>query len=154
MGGAYSQTKIRNFTTYGDEPTSIMGTDRSPNAVEAVLAALGSCLVVCIVYGSVRRGIRIHSLEMEMVGNLDLQGFFGIRENVRPGYQDIQVNYHIRSDASREEMEEIIRHAERTSPVADIIRNPVALTTNLVDYTQSSETAAAPGRSGEAGVSR
>jgi hypothetical protein len=40
---AYSKTKIRNFILEGDEPVSYLGSNRVPNPVETILAALGRC---------------------------------------------------------------------------------------------------------------
>jgi hypothetical protein len=41
INGAHSKTRIRNFTLEGDEPASYLGSDRVPNPVETILAALG-----------------------------------------------------------------------------------------------------------------
>jgi uncharacterized OsmC-like protein len=49
---AYSETKIRNFTLEGDEPISLLGSNRVPNHVETILAALGSCLSIGFAYNA------------------------------------------------------------------------------------------------------
>ena len=46
VGGAYSKTRIRDFVIECDEPSALLGTNRVPNPVEMILAALGSCLAV------------------------------------------------------------------------------------------------------------
>ncbi len=62
--------------------------------------------------------------------DLDLRGFLGISEDVRPGYQNIRVSCRIKSDAPRDKIEEVWEYARRTSPVTDIIHSgvPVSIT--------------------------
>jgi uncharacterized OsmC-like protein len=129
MNGAHSATSIRNFTIEADEPAALMGTNLATNAVEQVLAALGGCLTVGIVYQAALSGIRLDSLAFEIEGHLDIRGFFG-NEEVEPGYQRIMVTVRMQAaDAGREALENLLARAARTSPVLDIISRgvPVAL---------------------------
>jgi uncharacterized OsmC-like protein len=73
-----------------------MGTNHAPNSVEAVLHALGACLAVSVVYHGAARGITIHTLEFDVTGELVIRGFFGVSDEVRPGYQNIAVRCRIR----------------------------------------------------------
>jgi len=130
---AYSKTKIRNFTVEGDEPISYLGSNRVPNPVETILAALGSCLVIGFAYNAAVRGINLESLDISLEGNLDLQGFLGISDNVRPGYQNIKIACKVKSDASRDKLEELFEHVQRTSPALDIIRNAEPILISLKD---------------------
>jgi uncharacterized OsmC-like protein len=127
---ASSKTRIRNFTLEGDEPTAYLGSNRVPNPVETILAAAGSCLAIGFAYNAAARGINLESLDISLEGNLDLRGFLGISDQVRPGYQNIKIVCRVKSDASKEKLEEIFKHVQRTSPVLDIIRNeePVTIT--------------------------
>jgi len=52
---------------------------------------------------------------------------------VRPGYQNITVNYQVKSDAPREKIEALCDYVQKTSPVLDILRNPVPVTINLTN---------------------
>ena len=130
---AYSKTKIRNFTVEGDEPISYLGSNRVPNPVETILAALGSCLVIGFAYNAAARGINLESLDISLEGNLDLRGFLGISDNVRPGYQNIKIVCKVRSDASLDKLEELFKHVQRTSPALDIIRNAEPITITIED---------------------
>jgi uncharacterized OsmC-like protein len=147
IDGAQSQTRIKSihqageeasgrdepFTFEGDEPEILLGTNTAPNAVETVLHALTSCLTVGIVYNAAARGIEIKSLEFSVDGDLDLRSFLGISQEERSGYQRIRVSYHIESDASRQEIEALCEYVQSTSPVLDIIRNPVPVEVVLED---------------------
>jgi uncharacterized OsmC-like protein len=128
VGGAYSKTKIRDFVIECDEPSALLGTGKAPNPVETILAALGSCLAVGFAYNAAARDISLESLDISVEGDLDLRGFLGVSDDVRPGYQNIKATCRIRSDASEEKLRELYEHVKRTSPVYDIIRNSEPLT--------------------------
>ncbi len=145
MDGARSRTEIKGFhgagredgsrdeplVLYGDEPPVLLGSNSAPNAVETVLHGLASCLTVGIVYNAAARGIEIKELAFDLEGDLDLRAFLGLSEQVRPGFGDIRVNYRINADASQEEIEELCHYVQRTSPVLDIIANPVPVSVTL-----------------------
>jgi hypothetical protein len=46
-------------------------------------------------------------VETTLSGDLDLHGFLGMDENVRNGYEKIQVNFSIKSDASEDKLKEL-----------------------------------------------
>jgi uncharacterized OsmC-like protein len=141
QGGGHSRTRIQGFwgantedtsrsapfTLEGDEPGVLLGNDHGPNAVETVLHALTSCLAVGFVYNAAAQGIEVRTLDFEIEGELDLHGFLGLSEDVRPGYQRIDVSYTVDTDATDEQVDELCRYTQRTSPVLDIITNPVAV---------------------------
>lgn len=130
--GQEDESRSEPFVLEGDEPPVLLGTNQAPNAVEAVLHALASCLSVGFVYNAAARGITIESLALELEGNLDLQAFLGLSETVRPGYEGITVNYRVETDAPPETVDELCAYVQRTSPVMDIIRNPVLVTVRRV----------------------
>src|SRR5512138_3448216 len=78
VGGANSRTKIRDFTFEVDEPKSLLGSDKAPNPVETLLAAMGSCLAVGFAYNAAVMGIDLESISIKTRGELDLQGFLGL----------------------------------------------------------------------------
>ncbi len=131
VSGAYSKTKIRDFVIECDEPSALLGTNKVPNPVETILAALGSCLAVGFAYSAAARDINLESLDISLEGDLDLRGFLGVSDEVRPGYQNIKVNCRIKSDASKEKISELYEYVKKTSPVRDIIQNLEPLTITL-----------------------
>lgn len=131
--GQEDESRDSPFVLEGDEPPVLLGSNQAPNAVEALLHALGSCLVVGFVYNAAAKGIAVHSFDMELEGDLDLHGFLGLSDEVRAGYEAIRVRYRVETDASREEVEELCSYVQQTSPLIDIIRNPVPVSVELVD---------------------
>ena len=125
------QSRAKPFVLEGDEPSILLGADHGPNAVEAVLHALASCLSVGIVYNASAMGIEIHSLNFELEGELDLHAFLGLSENSRPGYKNIIVKVHAESSATNEEFNELLSYVKKTSPVLDIVTNPVPVRVEL-----------------------
>ncbi|GAB7008323.1 OsmC family protein [Halorubrum trueperi] len=122
----------REFTLQGDEPEQILGERTGPNAVELLLGALGSCLSVGYAANAAHMGIEIDDLRFEMEGDVDLRGFLGISEDVRPGYESITCTVYVDADASEAELAELREHVEKTSPLVDAITNEVPLETRLV----------------------
>jgi len=122
----------RQFNLEGDEPDVLLGSDSAPNAVETVLHALTSCLTVGFIYNAAAKGIEVRALDFDVEGNLDLQGFLGLSDDSRPGYKNITVRYRVDSDAPREDLESLCEYVQKTSPVVDMLRNPVPVDIELV----------------------
>lgn len=122
----------REFTLQGDEPEQILGERSGPNAVELLLGALGSCLSVGYAANAAHMGIELEDMRFEMEGDVDLRGFLGISEDVRPGYESITCTVYVEADATEEELAELRERVEATSPVVDALSHEVALDTRIV----------------------
>lgn len=119
-------------TIQGDEPGVLLGKDSAPNAVELALAALGFCYSVGFAYNAAARGYELDELSFELEGDLDLRNFVGIAEGPRPGFTEIRVKTRARSkNASAQELEELCKYVQDTSPVRDILANPVPVSTSI-----------------------
>jgi len=130
--GQEDPSRSEPFVLEGDEPPVLLGTNQAPNAVETVLHALASCLSVGFIYNAAAQGIEVESLDLELEGELDLRAFLGLTDEVRPGYESITVNYRVEADAPPEQLDELCEYTQRTSPVQDIITNPVPVTVRRV----------------------
>jgi uncharacterized OsmC-like protein len=126
--GAEDTSRAQPFVLDGDEPPVLLGQNAGPNAVEAVLHALASCLAVGFVYNAAAQGIRIDALSFDLEGDLDLRAFLGLSDAVRPGYEGIRLTYRVKADAPREKLEALCDYVQKTSPVLDLLRNPVPVT--------------------------
>lgn len=122
----------QEFRIEGDEPEQILGKRAAPNAVELLLAALGSCLSVGYAANAAAMGIELDDLRFELEGDIDLRGFLGISEDVRAGYNTVTCTAFIEADISEEELVELQNRVETTSPLMDNITNSVPLDTNVV----------------------
>jgi uncharacterized OsmC-like protein len=129
--GQEDTSRTKPFVIEGDEPPVLLGENTAANAAEAVLHALASCLAVGFIYNAAAQGIKIDSLEFELEGDLDLHAFLGLSDQVRPGYENIRLSYRVKSDAPREKIVALCEYVQKTSPVLDIIRNPVPVSISL-----------------------
>lgn len=130
-GAGQERTRDRVHELVGDEPAILLGSDTAPNAVEAVLHALAACISVGYVYNAAARGIAIEELTFEAEGVLDLRAFLGLSQDVRPGFERIDFVARVKANAPREQLEELCDYVQRTSPVLDIVRNPVPVSVRL-----------------------
>jgi len=59
---------VRDFTIRMDEPKSLGGTDTGMNPVEALLAALGSCMMIVAAAFAKSQGIDLQDCWVELEG--------------------------------------------------------------------------------------
>jgi uncharacterized OsmC-like protein len=131
--GQEDESRTRPFFLEGDEPPVLLGENAGPNAVEAALHALASCLAVGVAYNAAAQGITLEKLSFDLEGDLDLHAFLGLSDKTRPGYDNIRLTYRVKSDAPKEKIEDLCRYVQKTSPVLDILRNPVPVEISLED---------------------
>ena len=60
-----------------DEPEGLLGDSTAPNASEALLAALGSCLSIGIHANALGRGIPVRSLELSVEADINTTAVWG-----------------------------------------------------------------------------
>jgi uncharacterized OsmC-like protein len=144
VDGGHNRTTVKNF--YGtqqdherkepfvldaDEPPLLLGRDLGPNPVEYALTALAACVTTSIVYHAAAKGITIRAMESRLEGDIDLQGFLGIRDDIPRGFQEIRMVVTIDADASPEKLEEIVQLGPTYSPVYDTITRAVPVSVKL-----------------------
>jgi uncharacterized OsmC-like protein len=119
------------FQLTGDEPPVLLGANAGPNAVELCLSALGFCYAVGYVANAAAQGIEIQELTYDVEGDIDLHAFLGLGKG-RPGFTAIRVRGRVKSpNATPEQLETLCQYVQDTSPVKDILANPVPVETDL-----------------------
>jgi uncharacterized OsmC-like protein len=107
-----------------DYPNQFAGEGRGPTVCEGCMGALAACLTQTIVAHATSRGIKIDSIDINVEGDLDMRGWTGISNDVRPGAQQFRVNMNIKSDtASKEQINELYEIGKRFSPAFDTLTN-------------------------------
>ena len=104
-----------------DEPPVLCGKNLGANPVEYLLVALSGCLTTSLVAHAAAKGIEVKKVESRYEGDLDLQGFLGLSEEIPVGYQNIRVYFKIEADLSEAEKEDLIKMAQKYSPVFNTI---------------------------------
>lgn len=130
-GGFQCESQIRDHVVEMNEPEALGGTDTAPNMVETVLAAYGSCLTVGYTLNAAVRGIEVRDLRVEVEGDLDLAGFFGLSEEVTPGFSSIRAVVYLDADADEDTLTALHEHVLKTSPVGSILTGALNVTTDL-----------------------
>jgi uncharacterized OsmC-like protein len=120
-----------------DEPLHLFGENTAPAPGEIVLSALGGCLSVGITAVATYRDIKLSRLEVFLeadIGNTAAWGAGGAdRKPDEMGFQEIRVKVLIEGDATREQLDDIVKHANYFSPVANSMRNPIKFSIALAD---------------------
>ena len=112
-----------------DEPLHLFGENTAPAPGEIALSALGGCLAVGITAVATYKQVRLSKLELRLEGDIGNPAAWGAGgAEMQPGqmgFQAIRVAVTIEGDASREELDDIVRQANQYSPVANTMRNPI-----------------------------
>lgn len=144
IGGTHNQATIKDF--FGglkeessrepmvfevDEPPVLYGLDLAANPVEYLLVALSGCLTTTLIAHAAARGIEIRKVESRYEGDLDVRGFLGMSDDVPVGYQKIGVYFKIDADVSEDRKEELVKIAQKHSPVYNTITKPILVSVQL-----------------------
>lgn len=129
--GQEDTSRHKPFILHGDEPDVLLGKDNGPNPVEFILHGLAGCLSTTFIYYAAAQGIKIDEVEYSLEGDLDIRGFLGLSKKIRPGYQNIRVTFHVKSDAPEVKLKELCKLAQLRSPVFNTISEPVSIDVEL-----------------------
>jgi hypothetical protein len=77
-------------------------------------------MTTTMVYHAAVRGIKLEKVESELEGDIDLRGFLAISDEVRPGYQQIRINFKVETDP---ENVATLMELIKLSPVYDVVSN-------------------------------
>ncbi len=117
--------KTRGFEFIADEPEALAGTNQGPNPIEYLLGSLGACQVITYQAVAALKGIQLNGVTVHTKGNIDWRAFLGVTNEVRPGYQRIEVEAVIDSDDTPERIQELIQTVEERCPILDNLANGV-----------------------------
>lgn len=142
--GGHNQARVKDF--YGGcqedtsrekewvfdnaEPPILLGHNEGANPVEYLLSALSGCMTTTMALHAAARGIEVDSIESKFEGDIDVQGFLGLNEQVRNGYEQIRVTFDIKGDLTEVQKKELIGFAHM-SPVFDVVTNGTKVAVGL-----------------------
>ena len=144
INGTHNQAVVKDF--YGalqeddsreplvfdlDEPPVLCGDNLGANPVEYLLVALSGCLTTSLVAHAAARGITLEKVSSRYEGDLDLRGFLGLSEEVPVGYQTIRVYFTIEAEISETQKEELVKMAQKYSPVFNTITKATPVSVQL-----------------------
>lgn len=120
--GVLSVADVNGKEVVIDEPEQLGGTDKGPNPVEYILAALGGCINVLVVSFAKNFDVELRGLQVHVEGDLDPDGFLGKNPNVRPGYEEIRYLVDIDSPSPTENVDALLAHVDKVCPVKDTLQ--------------------------------
>ena len=115
-----------------DEPAALGGANAAANPVEYALAALGSCQAITYQVWAAQLGVRLDKVEIGIEGDIDLRGFIGIDDGVRPGFNTVRIRVSLSGPESEARYKELAAAVDAHCPVLDLFRNPVPVQRELV----------------------
>jgi uncharacterized OsmC-like protein len=115
-------TRKKAWVMDNGEPPILLGSNEGPNPVEYLLSAFSGCMTTTMALHAAARGMEVDSIESMFEGDLDVQGFLGMNENIRNGYQKIRVSFDIKGNLTTEQKQELLMFT-RMSPVLDVVTN-------------------------------
>ncbi len=119
--GVLSTAHINKHKVVIDEPPLLGGTDKGPNPVEYLLAALGGCINVLVVSFAEKFDVEVKDLKVEVEGDLNPEGFLGKDPEARIGFDEIRYTIHLDSPSQEENIDALIAHVEKYCPVKDTL---------------------------------
>ncbi len=122
---------IRNLPAHiVDEPPQLLGDDTAPNPTEALLAALGTCVAVGLQANAVARGWVIKGIAVDLEGDINITSVWGTGD-LSPkavGLTAVRIKVDLDVEGATEaEIDEIVAHTAKWSPVFNTVKNPVAI---------------------------
>jgi putative redox protein len=114
-----------------DEPAALGGADAAANPVQYALASLGSCQAITYRFWAEQLGIPFDSLTVRLEGDLDIRGFFGFDDTVRPGFTAIRIDVRVSGPESAERYAELAAAVDAHCPVLDLFTNSVPVTRTI-----------------------
>lgn len=85
-------------------------------------------MTTTMVYHAAVRGIKLEEVESELEGDIDLKGFLAISDKVRPGYQEIRVNFKVKTDIENVDR---LKALTKLSPVYDVVSNGTSVKVHI-----------------------
>jgi uncharacterized OsmC-like protein len=131
--GAGQELQHRQVTSVeADHPEVLTGEDHAPTPVEHLLHAIAACLTGGLVNIAAARGVHLTQVTSTVEGDIDLLGILGMSDDVRNGYEQIRVSFHVEGDADDATLRGLVEQSRRRSAVYDVLTNPTPVVIDVV----------------------
>ena len=122
--GLTAQCEARGFSFTLDGLTTLGGNDRGMNPAEALLSSLGACKCIIVKVFAEKHGINLKSVQIDMEGQIDPDGFLAGTTKGRSGFSHITTRYYIDAKNTVEEVRKYVDFVEHNCPVMNTIIHP------------------------------
>jgi uncharacterized OsmC-like protein len=144
QGGVHTTITVKDYFGLGEEqnhkqesvfeadhPEVFAAEDNGITPIEYLLVGLASCLSAGVASVAQNRGIQLRSVEAVVEGAHDIRGILGADSDVRNGYNNIKVTFHVDADASKEDIQALVAQSQKRSAVFDALTNPTDVTVEV-----------------------
>ena len=80
---------------------------------------MSACQVITYQVWGQKLGLQIDNISIAAEGQLDLRGFFGLNDDVRPGFESIEFAVTLTGPESDEAYADLVRQVDEHCPVLD-----------------------------------
>lgn len=116
-----------------DMPPAMGGTASGPNPGWFFRASIASCCATVIAMRAAQLGISLSKLEVTVESDGDHRGILGLDDQVSAGASALRTNVRIGADnAAPGQLEDLVRWAEKHSPVGCTVQNAPENTLNVL----------------------
>ena len=129
--GLTVQCEARGFSFTLDGLTTLGGNDNGMNPAEALLSTLGACKCVVVKVFAEKYGIDLKSVQIDVEGVIDPDGFLNGKRNGKSGFSHITTRYYIDANNTEIEVRKYVDFIEHNCPIMDTIINPPEFDTEL-----------------------
>jgi uncharacterized OsmC-like protein len=131
FGLGQEQSHRAEFVFDGDHPEVFSSEDQGPTPVELLLVSLAGCLTAGVAAVAQNWKIQLRSVTASLEGDMDIRGILGADPEVRNGFNQIRVKYHVDADASSDDIKALVAQSQKRSAVYDIVTNPTSVTVEV-----------------------
>ncbi len=124
-------TRARVYSDSGKE--MFIGGDDDFGAMTVTLASLLACELDVIATHATLRGIELEKLSIEGEGDFNQARYLGVAPEPRPGYTQVIYTVRVKAkNATKSQLEDLMKLCETASPVGDTLSRSVALKLNAI----------------------
>jgi uncharacterized OsmC-like protein len=128
--GGQTVERREAYSLASDYPDEMGGMSKGPTVCEMCMASIGSCISQTIVAYATMIGVQLDSIRIQTEGDVDIRGFTGVSEDVRPGAEEFRMDIHLESKtASKEQLEKLYELGKKFSPAIDTLTHGTTIKT-------------------------
>ena len=91
---------------------------------DMLLEALAACAGVTLAAVSTAIGVEVRSGKVRVEGDLDFRGTLGVAKDAPVGFRDIRLAFDLDTDATQEQLDQLLKLTERYCVVLQTLRTP------------------------------
>ena len=122
VGPLQFDMKSGRHTITADEPSSFGGENTGPSPTQYALAALASCQAITYRYWAAKEGIALDAIDVEVEGDFDMRGLFGLPGAGPTGFTAIRVHVTPHGPETAARYRALAKTVDEHCPILDLFR--------------------------------